>query len=78
MEPQCRKNAALVICEVCKHTPELAQLVLNAGSAPALVDNISEVHSNERLPGLLFVIKILHIICNFLVEVEQICIFSKI
>lgn len=64
VEPQCRRNAALVICEVCKHTPDLAQLVVDAGSAPALVDNISDVHSHERLPGLHFVIKILSIILH--------------
>lgn len=64
MEQNVRRNAAMVICEVSKHAPEHAQCVMDAGSAPALVDNISDVRSNERLPGLLFVIKILHIISN--------------
>lgn len=37
-----RKNSATVIREVCKHTPELAQLVVSNGSVGALVDYIGE------------------------------------
>lgn len=46
-----RRNAASVAREVCKHTPELAQLIVATGGVAALVDNISEVTGNERLPG---------------------------
>lgn len=64
IEQMVRRNAAMVICEVCKHTKDQARFVLSAGCAPALVDNISDVRSHERLPGLLFVIKMLHSICS--------------
>ena len=33
-----RKNAATVIREIVKHTPELAQLVVSSGGVGALVD----------------------------------------
>jgi hypothetical protein len=50
-DPMVRRNAASVAREVCKHTPELAQLIVATGGVAALVDNISEVTGNERLPG---------------------------
>jgi hypothetical protein len=46
-----RRNAATVIRDVCKHTAELAILVLKCGGVAALVDNVSEVSGPERLPG---------------------------
>ncbi|XP_073389972.1 uncharacterized protein [Physcomitrium patens] len=53
IEQMVRRNAAMVICEVCKHTKDQARFVLSAGCAPALVDNISDVRSHERLPGIM-------------------------
>ncbi len=50
-DPMVRRNAATVIREVCKHTSELAILVLKCGGVAALVDNVSEVSGPERLPG---------------------------
>jgi hypothetical protein len=50
-DPMVRRNAASVAREVCKHTPELAQLIVATGGVAALVDNISDVTGNERLPG---------------------------
>lgn len=47
-----RRNSATVIREVCKHTPELAQLIVATGGVAALVDNVKETIGNERLPGL--------------------------
>merc|ERR1712166_1219457 len=47
-----RKNAATCIREVAKHTPELAKLIVNAGAA-ALVDYVSEVQGNAKLPGIM-------------------------
>lgn len=37
-----RKHSATVVREICKHTPELAQLVVSNGSVGALVDYIGE------------------------------------
>lgn len=48
-----RRNAAMVVREVCKHTPELAQLVVATGGVAALVDNVRETCGNERLPGVM-------------------------
>ncbi|BBN04375.1 sperm-associated antigen 6 [Marchantia polymorpha subsp. ruderalis] len=53
MDPMVRRNAASVAREVCKHTPELAQLIVATGGVAALVDNVSEVTGNERLPGIM-------------------------
>lgn len=50
-DPMVRRNAAMVVREVCKHTPELAQLVVATGGVAALVDNVRETCGNERLPG---------------------------
>jgi hypothetical protein len=38
-----RRNAATAIREVAKHTPELAQLIVNAGGHGAVVDYLGEV-----------------------------------
>ena len=37
-----RKHAATAVREVCKHTPELAQLVVSNGGVAALVDYVDE------------------------------------
>ena len=48
-----RKNAAMCIREVAKHTPELAKLIVNSGGAGALVDYVSEALGNNKLPGIM-------------------------
>ena len=50
-EPMVRKNSTLVICEVCKHAPNLANVISKTKGIPPLVDNISDTHNAERLPG---------------------------
>lgn len=55
-DPMVRRNSATVVREVCKHTPELAQLVVATGGVAALVENIRDTVGNERLPGLLVII----------------------
>lgn len=54
-DPMVRRNAAIVVREVCKHTIELAQLVVATGGVAALVDNIRETSGNERLPGQIWI-----------------------
>ena len=39
--------------EVAKHTPELAQLLVNAGGVAAVVDFVGENRGNIRLPGVM-------------------------
>jgi len=48
-----RKNAATCIREIAKQNPALAKLIVNAGGAAAIVDYISEVKGNPRLPGIM-------------------------
>ena len=48
-----RKNAAMCIREVSKHTPELAKLIVNSGGAAALVEYITEAQGNNKLPGIM-------------------------
>lgn len=48
-----RKNAATLIREICKQTPELAQLVVNAGSTMAMVDYINNHIGSARLPSIM-------------------------
>ena len=48
-----RKNAATVIREIVKHTPELAQLVVSSGGVGAIVDYVNEAKGNNRLPGVM-------------------------
>merc|ERR1711939_625998 len=48
-----RKNSATCIREVAKHTPELAQLIVNAGGVGAMVDYVTEARGNARLPGIM-------------------------
>lgn len=48
-----RKNAATCIREIAKHTLELAKLIVNAGGAAAMVDYVSDVSGNFRLPGIM-------------------------
>lgn len=48
-----RKNAAMCIREIAKHTPELAKLIVNSGGAAALVDYVTEAQGNNKLPGIM-------------------------
>ena len=48
-----KKNCATLIREVAKHTPELAQLLVNAGGVAAIVDFIGENKGNIKLPGVM-------------------------
>ncbi|KAI8813053.1 armadillo-type protein [Cladochytrium replicatum] len=48
-----RRNAATLVCEITKHTPELAQLIVNSGGIAVVVDYINESHGNARLPGIM-------------------------
>ncbi|KAJ3199753.1 Sperm-associated antigen 6, partial [Entophlyctis luteolus] len=50
IDPYVRKNSATLICEIAKHTPELAQLIVNSG---AVVDYAGESRGNARLPGIM-------------------------
>ena len=50
---QVRKNAATCIREIAKQNPALAKLIVNAGGAAAIVDYISEIKGNPRLPGIM-------------------------
>lgn len=45
------KNTATLIREIAKHTPELCQLIMNAGGVAAVVDYIGDTKGNVRLPG---------------------------
>ena len=47
------KNTATLIREIAKHTPELCQLIMNAGGVAAVVDYIGETRGNVRLPGIM-------------------------
>ena len=42
-----------MIREIAKHTPELCQLIMNAGGVAAVVDYIGENRGNIRLPGIM-------------------------
>ena len=46
-------SAVLSPREIVKHTPELAQLVVNAGGVAAVVDYVGESKGNVRLPGVM-------------------------
>lgn len=48
-----QKNCATLVREVAKHTPELAQLIVNAGGVAAIIDYIGESSGNVRLPGIM-------------------------
>ena len=48
-----RKNVATLIREIAKHTPELSQLIVNAGGVAAVVDYVGESKGNVRLPGVM-------------------------
>ena len=39
------KNTATLIREIAKHTPELCQLIMNAGGIGAVIDYIGELRS---------------------------------
>lgn len=39
--------------QIVKHNPDLAQLVVANGGVAALVDNVADTKSNNRLPGIM-------------------------
>ena len=43
-----KKMTATLIKDICKHTPELAQLVVSQGSVAALVDHIADSEGNSE------------------------------
>lgn len=45
-----QKNSASLVREIAKHTPELAQLVVNSGGVGALVAYAHETSGAVRLP----------------------------
>lgn len=47
------KNAATLIREVVKHSPELAQLLVNTGGVAACVDYVQAARSNNKIPGIM-------------------------
>lgn len=47
------KNAATLIREIAKQTPELAQLIVNAGGTATLVDYVNDAKGNAALPGIM-------------------------
>ncbi|MGH0190522.1 UNVERIFIED_CONTAM: hypothetical protein FKN15_047532 [Acipenser sinensis] len=48
-----KKNVATLIREITKHTPELSQLIVNAGGVAAVIDYIGDSRGNVRLPGIM-------------------------
>jgi len=48
-----KKNAATLIREIAKHTPELARLIVNCGGDSVIIDYITETAGNIRLPGIM-------------------------
>lgn len=47
------RNAATCIREIAKHTPELAQLIVNNGGHDAIIQYIEKVKGPSRLPGIM-------------------------
>jgi len=48
-----KRIAASALSDICKHSPELAQAVVNAGGVGAMVDYVTEARGNARLPGIM-------------------------
>merc|ERR1711997_873549 len=48
-----KKNAATLIREIAKHTPELARLIVNCGGDSVIIEYITETAGNIRLPGIM-------------------------
>jgi hypothetical protein len=48
-----QKNVATLIREVCKHSPELATMVVNCGGSAAIVDFITNSRGTSRMPGIM-------------------------
>jgi hypothetical protein len=48
-----RKNAAILVREIAKHTPELSALIVKSGGVAAVVDYVNEEKGNTRLPGIM-------------------------
>ena len=47
-----KKNAATLIREIAKHTPELSRLIVNCGGDSVIIEYITETIGNIRLPGI--------------------------
>jgi len=47
-----RKNVASLVREVAKHTPELAQLIVNSGGVMAIVDYVENSRGSAVMPGV--------------------------
>lgn len=52
-DPYVRKNAASLICELTKHSPDLAQLIVNSGGIVPIVEYLKESSGNARMPALM-------------------------
>jgi len=48
-----KKNAATLIREIAKHSPELARLIVNCGGDSVIIEYITETSGNIRLPGIM-------------------------
>lgn len=48
-----RSDAANLIKELCKHTFEISQVVVNSGGIPALVDFLEEAKGHSAIPGIM-------------------------
>ena len=44
---------ATLLCELAKHTPELAQLIVNSGGISGIVHYITEAEGVNKLPGIM-------------------------
>jgi len=48
-----RKHGATLLCELAKHTPELAQLIVNSGGISAIVHYVTLAEGANKLPGIM-------------------------
>jgi hypothetical protein len=58
------KNVATLVREVCKHSPELATMVVNCGGAAAIVDFVSNSRGTSRMPGIMALGYVSHLSCH--------------
>jgi len=52
-DPFVKKNAAILIREIARHTPELSALVVNNGGAAALVEYVNDSKGLGQHPGIM-------------------------
>ncbi|KAL0487699.1 HEAT repeat-containing protein [Acrasis kona] len=52
-DPIVRRNAATLIREIAKRSPELSALVSNAGGLPAIVNYVDSAEDDSKLPGIM-------------------------